>query len=81
MRKHALCTWGVDKASGVERYSTQLKEWAAEALLRISESIEEEDHGAIDRQGCLISEADLSKTLNLKNRNWISSEERKGCLT
>lgn len=52
MRKQVLATWGVDKTSGVEGYTTQLKEWTAIALLGISKTVDrEEDHGAIDRQG------------------------------
>ena len=52
MRKHVLCTWGVDKRLQLEEYSTQLKEWTATALLGISKTVDrEEDHGAIDRQG------------------------------
>lgn len=52
MRKQALCTWGVDKTSGVEGFTTQLKEWTAAALLEISETVDKEDyHGAVDRQG------------------------------
>jgi hypothetical protein len=49
LRKQILCTWGVDKTSGVEGYTTQLKEWMIKALLGISESIKEEDYGA-DRE-------------------------------
>jgi len=47
LRKQVLCTWGVDKTSGMEGYTTQLKVWTAEALLGSPESIEkEENHGA-----------------------------------
>lgn len=42
-RMDVLCTWGVDKTSGVEGYTTQLKEWAAIALL--AESKEKEENG------------------------------------
>jgi len=50
MRKHVLCTWGVDKTSGVEGYTTQLKEWTAEALLGISETVQEEEEYGADRE-------------------------------
>jgi hypothetical protein len=42
LRKQVLSTWGIDKASGVEGYFTQLKEWTIKALLGVSETIEEE---------------------------------------
>ena len=32
LRKKVLCTWGIDKTSGLERYTSQLKEWTIEAL-------------------------------------------------
>lgn len=36
-RKLVLYAWGVDKRSGLEGYTTQLKEWTAEALVLASE--------------------------------------------
>jgi hypothetical protein len=38
LRKKVLCTWGIDKASGLERYTTQLKEWTIEALQKKEET-------------------------------------------
>lgn len=49
VRKQLLCTWGVDKTSGIEGYTTQLKEWTIKTLLGISGKIKEEEHGA-DRE-------------------------------
>lgn len=45
-KKQILCTWGVDKVSGVEGYTTQLKEWTVRALLEpVNEEKEDEDYG------------------------------------
>jgi len=32
LRKKVLCTWGIDKTTGLEGYTSQLKEWTIEAL-------------------------------------------------
>ncbi|MGA2464667.1 MAG: hypothetical protein ABSH06_09990 [Thermodesulfobacteriota bacterium] len=45
-KKRVLCTWGVDKTSGMERFTTQLKEWSVVALLTTPERKE-----AIDDAG------------------------------
>jgi len=45
-KKRVLCTWGIDKTSGMERFTTQLKEWSAVALLTTQERKE-----AIDDAG------------------------------
>jgi len=52
-KKKVLLTWGVDRVSGMEGYTTQLKEWSAVALLVKPEkeegdgelSITRNDHG------------------------------------
>ena len=44
--KRALCTWGVDKASGFEGYTTQFKDWTTKALLEEPEiTCKEEAYG------------------------------------
>lgn len=50
IRKKVLCTWGVDKVSGMEGYTTQLKAWSIRAFLEAPEIKEEEDNGAIEQQ-------------------------------
>lgn len=50
LRKQVLCTWGVDKTSGMEGYTTQLKGWTAEASLEIPETIEQEEKHGPDRE-------------------------------
>jgi hypothetical protein len=47
LRKQVLRTWGVDKSSGVEGYTTQLKELIIMALIKVLEAKEkeEENHG------------------------------------
>ncbi len=42
-RKHVLLTWGADKASGMEKYTSQLKEWTAQALLEKPETNNKEE--------------------------------------
>jgi hypothetical protein len=37
LRKKVLCTWGVDKTTGLEGYTSQLKEWTIEALKPMEE--------------------------------------------
>ncbi len=45
-RKRVLSTWGVDKTSGLEGYTTQLKDWTMKALLEEPEiTNKEEEHG------------------------------------
>jgi hypothetical protein len=41
-KKKVLCTWGVDKASGMEGYTTQLKDWTIRVLLENPEIHEKE---------------------------------------
>jgi hypothetical protein len=50
LKKQVLCTWGVDKTSGVEGYTSQLKEWTRKALLENPEELEEESYGADGRE-------------------------------
>ena len=40
-----LCTWGVDRKSGVEDVTTILKAWTAIALAEIENAGKENDHG------------------------------------
>jgi len=48
-KKRVLCTWGVDKVSGVEGYTTQLKDWTIEALFEeIIPKIGEKDYGTVE---------------------------------
>jgi hypothetical protein len=49
-KKQVLCTWGVDKTSGVEGYTTQLKDWTISALLEATEEAEEKDYGPSHRE-------------------------------
>ena len=45
-----LCTWGRDKKSGLEGYTSQIKEWTARALLKKIQTTEkEENHGTANR--------------------------------
>ena len=45
-----LCTWGKDKKSGLEGYTSQIKEWTAKALLNKHQPTEkEENHGTANR--------------------------------
>ena len=37
VKKQILCTWGADKASGMEGYTSQLKEWTLRAFLEVPE--------------------------------------------
>ena len=40
-----LCTWGVDRKSGAEDFTTILKEWTAIALAETENARKENDHG------------------------------------
>jgi hypothetical protein len=53
VKKQILLTWGVDKTSGMEGFTSQLKEWTVMALLEASESTEgkERENGKFDFAG------------------------------
>ena len=47
-KKQVLSAWGIDKTSGMEGYTTQLKEWTIEALLETDEEMKGENYGPDD---------------------------------
>jgi hypothetical protein len=50
LRRQVLCTWGLDKPSGVEGFTSQLKEWTAEALFGNFETNEKEENYGTGRE-------------------------------
>ncbi len=46
-----LSTWGRDKKSGLEGYSSQIKEWTAKALLKKLQTTEKEDNHGTEHRG------------------------------
>jgi len=44
-KKQVLCTWGVGKVSGMEGYTTQLKDWTIRVLLETTEEAKEKEYG------------------------------------
>jgi hypothetical protein len=49
-KKQVLSTWGVDKTSGMEGYTTQLKELTLRVLLETTEEAEEKKYGPDTRE-------------------------------
>lgn len=50
-KKKVLYTWGVDKRSGMEDFTTQLKEWTATTFLEVLQTGKEENDGRIGITG------------------------------